>query len=201
LLERRKAGEIAGDASHALALTYGLPAPGSALDLERGVTAMRDFIARFPEHEKAAAGAYAIAKSFEHVGRLEEARVELEKVIATYGDRTVPEVAEARAQIGFVWFAQRKFEDAVAAWKRYLAAHPAHGRWNEVQRAIVEAEFLRAEHQRGSGKDENDVARQLYEEFLSRYPLDGRNPQILFVLGELRFAQEKWDLARGGLAV
>ena len=48
---------------------------------------------------------------------------------------------------------------------------------------------------REGGAKQYDEARKLWTEFLAKYPLDGRNPSIMFQFGQMNFSQEKWDEA------
>ena len=110
-----------------------------------------------------------------------------------YADRD--EIADARNLLGQAYQLQKKFPEALAAWREYLAKHPTHHDWNQVQQAIVNTEFLLGAEK--NSLKQYDEARKLWTEFLAKYPLDGRNPAIMFQFGQMNFNQEKWDDAIG----
>ncbi len=68
-----------------------------------------------------------------------------------------------------------------------------HSAWAEVQQGIIDAEFLRAEDALVNKK--YDEARKLWNEFLVKYPLDGRSARIMFAFGQMQFAEKKYDEA------
>ena len=69
---------------------------------------------------------------------------------------------------------QKKFPEALAAWREYLAKHPAHKAWSAVQRQIIDTEYLMAGEKLAA--KQYDAANKLFDEFLAKYPLDARNP-------------------------
>ena len=90
---------------------------------------------------------------------------------------------------------QRNFTAALAAWREYLVKHPSHHAWSQVQQQIVDTEYLMAADK---AKDRKfDDARKLWNEFLAKYPLDPRDPRILYLFGLMDFQQEKFTDALG----
>ena len=108
------------------------------------------------------------------VGRHDDAVKALDRFLADkrYADRD--EIADARNLLGRAYQLQKKFPEALAAWREYLAKHPTHHDWNQVQQEIVNTEFLLGAEK--SALKQYDEARKLWTEFLAKYPLDGRNP-------------------------
>ncbi|MCP4398749.1 MAG: tetratricopeptide repeat protein, partial [bacterium] len=80
-----------------------------------------------------------------------------------------------------------------AAWQSYLQKYPSHSQWSEVQRQIVETEYLIAD--RLFREEEYEAARSAWKQFLSTHPLDLRNPDTMFRIGESYLKQELYQEA------
>ena len=176
-----------------LAKTYGLPKPDSEENLSLGVATLRRFLDRHPEHKLASQAHLWIAQSYVQRRRYEDAVTSLHSFLAEkrYADR--PEVPEARNLLGTALQRQKKFTEALAAWRDYLSKHPAHQAWSQVQSSIVDTEFLMGQEERSA--KHYDRAQQLWTQFLAKYPLDKRAPAILFELGLMRHEQKNWSEA------
>ena len=173
--------------------TWQMPQPETDKQLSLGVTSLESFLKRFPSHERAAEAQLDIARSHAHRGQFEEAVEKLKSFIGDERYAKAKEVAEARNLLGRCYQLQKKFTEALATWKEYLSKHPAHEAWSTVQREIVNTEYLMAEEARQGKKYVQ--ARQLFSDFAARYPLDPRNPQILYWYGQMLYQQEKWQAA------
>jgi hypothetical protein len=86
-------------------------------------------------------------------------------------------------RVGAIRFAQRRFEEAIEAFHGYVARYPDGPQWSAAQKGIIDARFEMAIDAVANGKA--DDARADLEGFLRSYPLDGRAPRILFLLGQL----------------
>ncbi len=185
--------ERVAEAAFKLASTFGLPNPGNNEDLALGVAALESFIKKYPDHKLASKAHLQIAEAYMNRGRHEDAVKSLQKFLADlkYADRE--EVADARNLLGRAFQVQKKFAEALEAWKNYLVKHPSHHAWSEVQQQIVNTEYLmgvEAAHDK-----QFDAARKLWNAFMAKYPLDARNPSILYAFGSMNFEQDKWDEA------
>ncbi len=181
------------EASFQLSRTWKIPQPQDDRQLSLGVAALEAFVERFPAH-KLAGGAYLdIARSYMHRGRYEDAAASLSRFLKNprYQDRE--EVPEARNLLGRSYQLQKKFSEALAAWREYLGKHPTHKEWSSVQREIINTEHLMATEKLDA--KEYEAARKLFSEFLAKYPLDSRNPQILLSFGRMNYEQGKWEAA------
>src|SRR5215212_3838865 len=69
------------EAAYHIALTYGLPQPGSDEDLTLGVAALESFVERFSEHALASQAHLVIAQSYVHRGRLADAVTSLTRYL------------------------------------------------------------------------------------------------------------------------
>ena len=185
--------ERVAEAMFNLSQTYGLPNPENDEALDRGVASLEAFIKRFPEHKLAGQAFLRIAQSYLHCGRNEDVVRILTRFLddKRYADRG--ETPDARVLLGNAYLRQKKFDEALAAWREYLTKHPAHSSWSDVQRQIVDAEYLLAAEARQAKR--YDDARRLWLTFAAKYPLDPRNPRILLELGSMEFQQEHWNEA------
>jgi hypothetical protein len=170
-----------------------MPNPPSDEDLGLGVAALDAFVKKFPDHKLASLAHLRIAQGYVNRGRHEDAAKRLTAYLADarYAERE--ETPDARSLLGQSLLLQKKFTEAIAAWRDYLAKHPTHGSWSSVQQAIVDAQYARAADRR-EAKD-YAAARKLWTEFLTNYPLDPRGPMIWYTFGAMNFEQEKWDEA------
>ncbi|GAB4151488.1 MAG: hypothetical protein Fur0037_20230 [Planctomycetota bacterium] len=195
----RPDAEESGEAAYLIAQSYGVPNPSPA-QLDRAVGALREFRSSYPAHRKAKAALYLEAQCYRSVGRSEDALSALRRFLDEQGDSGIPEVAAARAEIGDVLLAQDKPQQAIAAWKDYLSKCPSHGDWERVQRAIVDAEYLIASRSYQRGKEGFEDARRQFLEFSAAHPLDSRNPEILYLLGEMLRQMDRPEEARDAFA-
>lgn len=183
---QKSGGELVVEATYRLAHTWQLPKPPSVTDLELGVAAHERFLNDFAKSELAPQAALEIAQSYAHHRRYDQAVERLQKLIEET-DSAAKQVPLARNLLGQALAAQKKFSEAIAAWRDFLTRHPSDPNWSSVQRVVINTEYAMAEEQRSDQKFE--TARQLWETFLNKYPLDTRAPQILFLFGHMRFAE------------
>ncbi len=167
--------------------------PPAPANVNLGIAALEAFIERFPSHALAARAHLDVAETYVRAGRYEDAVTAIKRFLADDRYKSREEIPEARSLLGRSYLLQKKFPEAIAAWHEYLAKHPAHRAWSTVQREIVDAEFAMARQKQEDKQYE--AATKLYSEFLARYPLDPRNPEILFAFGAMSHAQEKWEAA------
>jgi uncharacterized protein YfaS (alpha-2-macroglobulin family)/tetratricopeptide (TPR) repeat protein len=185
--------ERIAEAAFRLSRTWRVPEPQDDQELSLGVAALESFLKRFPAHKLASQAHLDMARSYMHRGRHEDAASSLKRFLADQRYQDREEVPEARRLLGRSYQLQKKFAEALDTWKDYLAKHPAHKAWSEVQKEIINTEYLM-----GSEKykaEQYEDARKLWSEFLAKYPLEGRNPQILFDFGQMHYQQKKWQEA------
>ncbi|HUT14196.1 MAG TPA: tetratricopeptide repeat protein, partial [Thermoguttaceae bacterium] len=181
------------EVTYKLAQTWGIPAPGSDEDLALGTAALKTFLERFPEHEWAGRAQLAMARSATHRGRHEEAVEYLKRFLADPRYADCEEIPEARNLLGLCYQEQEEYAEALAVWREYLAKHPAHQAWNDVQTEVISTEYKMGLEK--CEAEEYDEARRLLGEFLAKYPLDVRNPGILLLFGQIHHEQKKYDEA------
>ncbi len=185
--------DLIPQAAFNLSETFGLPNPGSDENLNLGVASLESFLKNYPDHKLAPQAFLRIAESYIARGRYEDAVKSLTRFLADkrYADRE--ELADARNLLGRSYQLQRKFTAALDAWHEYLTKHPSHHAWSDVQREIVDTEFLMAADK--AQAKQYDAARKLWTEFLAKYPLDPRDPSILYAFGLMDYQQEKYAAA------
>ncbi len=181
------------EAAFHLAETWHCPQPGNDEDLRRGVAALEDFISRFPTHELAPAAHLQIAQSQLHLAHYDEAAATLQHFLQDPRWKNCKELPQARWSLGQVYHKQKKYAEALAVWHEYLTRHPASEGWSAVQQSIIDTEYLVGLEKFKAGDDE--AASKLLAEFMDRYPLDARNPGILFTFGQIHHRQKKWEAA------
>ena len=167
--------------------------PGNDEDLRRGVAALEDFLSRFPTHELAGTAHLQIAQSQLHLGHDDEAVATLQHFLQDPRWKDCKELPQARQSLGQIYHGQKKYAEALAVWREYLARHTAQEGWNAVQQAIIDTEYLVGLEKFKAGDDA--AAAKLLAEFMDRYPLDARNPGILFIFGQIHQRQKKWEAA------
>lgn len=205
---RQSGGDFIAQATYQIAKSYGIPRPPSVPNLELGVSAMKRFLKRFPKHNLAATAEFEIAQSYLAHGRFDQAIARLKSLIAKKpgfsGKKRMEDggagpngklseqeaglldtIADARRLLGESYYAQKKFSEAIAAWKDFLEAHPTDSQWSAVQRRVIDAEYAAAAVQRA--QKNYDAARKLWATFLNKYPLDARAASILFQFGAMKY--------------
>lgn len=186
LADKAKPDRIA-QITYELAHTFGVPQPPSENAMQRGVAALEAFLKKFPEHKLAAKAQLEIAQTYIHFHRYDQAIARLKQLIGQAGGEDEESIAQARQLLGTSYYAQKKFTEAIAAWKEFLEEHPSHSSWSDVQRQVISAEFQRAEEAR-QAKD-YATARKLWSTFLNKYPLDERAALILLRFGQMNLAE------------
>ena len=117
--------ERVAEAQFQLARTWNMPAPKSDDELNLGVAALRTFVERFPAHKLASRAYLEIAESYLDRGRPDDAGAALRQLLADPRYRDRDEVPAARATLGRCYQLQKRYPEAIAAWREYLAKHPA----------------------------------------------------------------------------
>jgi len=180
------AAERLADATYQIARTFGMPAPGTVGDLELGVAALERFLKAYPKHKLAPQAEFDIAQGYAHHGRYDQAIAQLQSLIGNEAHAETKQIADARKLLGDSYFAQKKFVEAIAAWREFLDKHPTNAGWANVQRLVINSEFQMGEEQR---RQKNyAAARKQWETFLNKYPLDSRAAQLLLRFGEMNYA-------------
>ncbi|MGA2253929.1 MAG: tetratricopeptide repeat protein, partial [Thermoguttaceae bacterium] len=181
------------EAAFHLAETWHGPKPRNDDDLRRGVAALEDFINRFPTHELVGTAHLQIAQSQVHLAHYDEAAATLQHFLQDPRWKDCKELPQARWSLGQVYHGQKKYAEALAVWREYLIRHTSHEGWSAVQQSIIDTEYLIGLEKFKAGDDA--AATKLLAEFMDRYPLDPRNPGILYMFGQIHHRQKMWETA------
>ena len=185
------------------------PSRESDEELNLGVSALRAFIERFPKHKLASTAHLEIAQSYVERGRYDDAAAALAAVPARSAHtRSREEIPDGPKHAGPLLQLQKKYAEAIEAWRDYLAKHPSDKQWSNVQREIINTEYLMAADKFEA--KQYAAANRLFAEFLAKYPLDERVPGILLSMnrkavrgeemgrGHRRLAADRLEVSRFG---
>ncbi len=136
--------DLLAETAYRLAHTWGIPAPTSVGNLELGVASHERFLKEYPDSKLALQAQLEIAQSYAHHARYEAAVEELNAVLekAEAGAKQIP---LARNLLGQALAAQKKFPEAIAAWRTFLDKHPSDANWSSVQRVVINTEYTMAQ--------------------------------------------------------
>jgi uncharacterized protein YfaS (alpha-2-macroglobulin family)/outer membrane protein assembly factor BamD (BamD/ComL family) len=179
--------EFTARAEYRIAHTYGLPSPATIADLELGVAMAERFVSDHPDHLLAPQAELEIAQGFAHHGRHQSAVARLKMMIDNPEYENCEQLPIARRMMGQAYFSQQRFDDAIESWSEFLDQHPTDPQWPTVQQRIVNAEYAKAEDARV--RKQYQLARNVWQTFLNKYPLDRRAPAILYLFGHMNNAE------------
>ena len=181
------------EAAFHIAETWHCPQPDNDEDLQRGVAALQDFLSRFPTHELAGRAHLRIAESQLHRGHEDQAVATLQQFLQDPRWKDCKELPEARLARARSITGKRNTPrpsppgaSISPATRPTRAGTPCSKRSSTPNILIGQDKFK-------AGDD--DAAAKLLAEFMDRYPLDARNPGILFLFGQMHQRQKKWEAA------
>ncbi len=170
--------------------------------------ALRAFLKEYPSHKAAPEASLAIAETLISGGKDLEGIAAYNDFIeaknfkfdaATPANTKVdpatgltPAEALGRRQqtafftIGSIHFQQKRYPEAIAQYRKYTVQYPAAPEWSASQSGIIDAEFQLGLQASAAGDEK--TARTRFDDFLTRYPLDPRCRQILFIYGQFPYA-------------
>ncbi|MBT8045436.1 MAG: tetratricopeptide repeat protein, partial [Verrucomicrobiae bacterium] len=193
------------DSEWLLVRSYNLPHP-SPNEFDRAVQQARSFLKDYPKHPRATDTSRLLALSYRQAGRTDDAIAAYDDFASQANFTFVPEgkqsdpdirtgvscketfdawVRDAVFAIGQLRYQQKKYDEAIAQWRKYIARFPNGAQWSSCQAGIINAQFqvgLDAVTEKNYGR-----ARKHFEQFLKDHPLDSRARQILFTLGQIDY--------------
>ena len=182
--------------------TYGVPNPPDDAQLNLGVAAVRRFLAAAPDDPKAVRAAFEVGDSYLNRGQGEAAiaafraflKGDLFKVDSDEARRDLAELSMAATfRVARTLQGQGKFDEAVAAYKGYLARFPDGPQSADAQRGILDTQLEVAAD--AIRREKYAEARAAWQGFVAQNPLDPRVPQVLFEVGESYETEKKFDEA------
>jgi uncharacterized protein YfaS (alpha-2-macroglobulin family)/TolA-binding protein len=201
-VDTKEAADTRARALYWIAKTHGIPAPPDDAQMELGVAALKRMIASYPSHALAVRASYEIGTSYLARGKTQEALAALNAFLKADDARLDTDEARreragllmaARFQVGQVLQGQGKFDEAIAAYKGYLAKYPDGPQSADAQRAVLDVRVLIAQDL--LRREKYAEARAAFLAFAAQNPLDGRVPQLLFEVGQTYHAEKKYDEA------
>ena len=175
-----------------------MPQPPNPTWLSLGVAATKRALADYPADPKAVRAAFDIGLAHAVHGRLDESIAAFKEFLK--GDSYKVETDDARRdraelrmtatfQIAGLLQAGQKYQEAIDAYKVYLAQFPNGPNSADAQRAILDVKLAIAADLLRQEKFEN--ARAAWVEFAAENPLDARVPQALYLIGSSYLVEKK----------
>ncbi len=121
--------ERIAEASFYLSRTFNAPNPPGDDQLSLAVGALESFVERFAEHKLAGRAHLEIAQCYVVRQRYEDAAKSLTRFLADERYKDRDEVPDARNLLGRSYLLQKKFAEALATWREYLAKHPSEAQY------------------------------------------------------------------------
>jgi len=188
-VDTKDAQDLRARALHGVARTYGMPAPPDDTSLNLGVAALRRLAAAYPGHPLAVRGAYEIGSAYLARGKSQEALAALTAFLDADAGGEDAEARKVRArlvmaarfQVGQVLQGQEKYDEAIAAWKAYVARFPDGPQSADAQRSVLDTRLLIARDL--ARRERHAEARAAWLAFAAENPLDARVPGVLFEAG------------------
>jgi tol-pal system protein YbgF len=114
----------------------------------------------------------------------------VEAVVAPPSSAADPTQEETQYQQAFGLLAERRYEEAVTAFQRFLATYPA-GRYADLaQYWLAETHYVTREF---------EAAREGFTEVLDSYPQSAKAPSAMLKLGYIDYELQQWRQARNQL--
>lgn len=187
-LEDAERDRLHGLALYSIAYTYDQSTSGRLA----AISAFRRYLEAHAEHSKTSRARYGLAYHRFRLDQHEEALVEFEDFLQSAPPVTTDQSEmendarlrrSAQMRIASSYAELGRFEEAGAAYGKYVQLHPDGPEWSEAQTGMLQTEYWHAlqlgeEHQW-------QQAREAHLAFLMRHPLDERVPFSLFELGDL----------------
>jgi len=168
------------------------------------IESLRAFLKNYPKHARAAEASRTLGAVIASQGRNEEAVTAAEAFLKEpawtapapdlshrdkrpAGERLADWQQEAFFAIGDLRFALKQYPQAIAQWREYTTKHPNGSLWQRAQSRIIDAEFQLCLEPVAA--NDEDSARKRSDDFIAKYPLDARAPQLLFLAGQFAFAK------------
>src|SRR6516165_4254554 len=195
------AADTRARALYGIARTHGIPNPPDDSQMNLGVAALRRMLAAYPSHPLAVRASYEIASSYLARGKSQEALAAFETFIkrddSGVNDESRRErvglLMSAQFLIGQILQGQGKFDEAIAAYKGYLAKYPNGPQSADAQRAVLDVQLQIAQDLQR--RERYAEARAALLAFTAQNPLDARVPQLLFEVGQTAYVEKKYDEA------
>ncbi|WP_375802362.1 tetratricopeptide repeat protein [Salinibacter sp.] len=148
---------------------------------------LRRYLKKTPEDAQTAGAHYALAWTHFKQRRFEGAARRFRRFLNAYdgaADTDIPYRQDARLRLADCYFALKRYEDAIAAYKR------VDGKGNDY-----------ALYQAGKAlyySDQPSAALETLRRFVERYPNSPWRPDALYRIADIHFQQQNYEAARAG---
>ncbi|MGB0951784.1 MAG: alpha-2-macroglobulin family protein [Planctomycetota bacterium] len=180
--------QLHGMALYSIAFTYDQGTEGRLA----AISAFRRYLEAHAAHPKTSRARYGLAYHRYRLGQYEDALAEFEDFLQSVQPATDDQTEiendarlrrSAQMRIAASYSELGRFEEAGAAYGKYVQLHPDGPEWSDAQTGMLQTEYWHAlqlgeEHQW-------QQAREAHLAFLMNHPLDERVPFSLFELGDL----------------
>src|SRR5262249_7518209 len=147
-VDTREATDTRARALSWIAKTHGIPAPPDDARMSLGIAALRRMLSSYPSHPLAVRASYEIGSPSPAPGTSQEALAAFEAFIKRDEPGGNEEARRERAEllmsaqfvVGRILQGQGKFDEAIAAYKGYLAKYPDGPQSADAQRAVLDAQ-------------------------------------------------------------
>jgi len=155
-------------------------------DHARARTFLRRYLKKTSEDAQATGAYYALAWTHFKQRRFEPAARQFQKFLDAYdgANTDIPYRQDARLRLADCYFALKRYEDAIAAYKR------VDGKGNDY-----------ALYQAGKALyygDQPSAALEMLRRFVERHPNSAWRPDALYRIADIHFQQQDYEAARAG---
>ncbi len=169
----------------------------SVIETELAATSLRRLLEGHPAHRRTPQAAYVIGEWLAAITQPDAAIEAWTRYRASESRITDPTVADEDARlrqraafrIGELRLAQGRLDDAIAVFTEYTTRYPTGSDWAAAQQRIIDAEYQDGDHRYRAG--EFAAARESWERFLVRHPIDSRAPMIIGRIGQSHVDQSR----------
>lgn len=150
---------------------------------DRALDRLNTFLTRYPDHRQRDAARYVLAWTYFKQGNYGRAAEAFERFLASYrpSDELVPYTIDARLRLGDSYFATRRWDQAIAAYRRIDGAAQDYARFQIGQAYAFSDRF--------------DQARSSFSSLLTDFPDSPLRPQARFAIGDLYFQRGEYATA------
>ncbi|MGQ0613925.1 MAG: MG2 domain-containing protein [Planctomycetaceae bacterium] len=154
-----------------------------------GLELYRRFLDAYPQHEAAAAVAFAWPAVHHGEGRYADAEPLWRAFLRRAA--THAKAPEARRTLAAGLLAMQRFDDAIAEYSAFLSAHPNDAAWQEVRASIPSTVLAKASALAAEKRTADAIV--AYNRFLQEYPDDARGASVLLWIADAHAAASETE--------
>ncbi len=194
LYDEHPDSEFSAEALYKSAKTYGLPNPYSVRNLELSSGLISKLREDYPDNEFAKTGLYELADAYDNFSSYKSKAIELyREFVNTYGEDDLELSPASLIAIGKIYYDRGDYDKTIEVYREFSKEYPAYKEWKRIQEEIISVKYTKAYNSYTA--KEFDNALNLFQNFMTEYPIDNRNPEIMYIIGDIYYQQEKWQEA------